>query len=240
MIPLRDANPSRSRAWVTPAIVLTCLVVFGWELVIVAVRGDAALEDFFRTFGVVPDELVGALQPDGAGPTEVLTLISYVFLHAGWLHAAGNLLYLWIFGNNVEDRLGPALFTAFFFAGGAAAALTQVALDPTSDLPLVGASGAISAILGAYLVLWPRARVLSLVFLGFFYQLLEVPALLLLGFWFVLQLLDSVLALGAESSADGVAIYAHIGGFLVGLLMGAGLRLIRDRAARPAPVEGGG
>jgi membrane associated rhomboid family serine protease len=156
-----------------------------------------------------------------------------MFLHGGWLHLIGNMLYLWIFGNNIEDRLGALGFIAFYVAGGAAAALAQVAIDPTSEVPLVGASGAISAVLGAYLVFFPHARVLTLVFLGFFYQLLQVPALLVLGFWFVLQLIEGVGSLGASTMAGGVAFFAHIGGFAAGV----GVALV-VRAVRPHPPRG--
>jgi membrane associated rhomboid family serine protease len=145
------------------------------------------------------------------------------------------MLYVWIFGNDVEHRLGRIPFGLFYLAGGVVAALTQVAIDPSSAVPLVGASGAISAVLGMYLVTYPRARVTSLVFLGFFYQLLAVPAIVLLGFWFILQLLDGILSLGADSAAGGVAFFAHIGGFVTGLAFGAVMRLVR--AGRPGAAE---
>ena len=130
------------------------------------------------------------------------------------------MLYLWIFGNNVEDRFGRLGFLGFYLLGGALAGLTQVAIDPSSTVPTIGASGAIAATLGAYFLLFPRARVTSLVFLGFFYQLIDVPAVIVLGFWFVLQLIDGLTSLGAiDSGGGGVAFFAHIGGFVVGALM---------------------
>jgi membrane associated rhomboid family serine protease len=225
MIPLRDAQPSRRRPIVTLGLVVSCLAVFSWELWLGAADGGAALDELLRAFGVIPAELVAAAAGETTpGPPEVATLGTHLFLHAGWFHLAGNLLYLWIFGNNVEDRLGPLPFIGFYLASGVAAALVQVAIDPGVTIPLVGASGAISGILGAYLVLFPRARVLSLVFLGFFYQLLEVPAVLLLGIWFVLQLLDGILSLGADATAGGVAVFAHLGGFVVGAGLGLALR----------------
>jgi membrane associated rhomboid family serine protease len=150
---------------------------------------------------------------------ETGTLITSQFLHGGWLHILGNMLYLWIFGNNVEDRFGRLGFLLFYLFGGALAGLSQVAIDPTSNVPTIGASGAIAATLGAYLVLFPRARVTTLVFLGFFYQLIDVPALIVLGFWFVLQLVDGLASLGATQSGGGVAFFAHIGGFVAGAVI---------------------
>jgi membrane associated rhomboid family serine protease len=158
-----------------------------------------------------------------------------MFLHGGWLHLIGNMLYLWIFGNNIEDRFGRLGFLAFYLAGGVAAVVAQVTVDPTSPIPLVGASGAIAATLGAYLVLFPRARVLALVFLGFFYQLLEIPAVIVLGFWFVLQLIEGFGSLGASSALGGVAFFAHIGGFVAGAVVGWLVRV-----ARPRPGGGSG
>ncbi len=224
--------PGRRRPIVTSAIVLVCLAAFVWELWLGAVGGDAALAGLLRTFGLVPARLSGALAAGDLGPGTLIPLVSHQFLHGGWLHLAGNLLYLWIFGNNVEDRLGRVPFGLYFIGGGVAAAVFQVAIDPASDLPLIGASGAISAVLGAYLVLFPRAKVLSLVFLGFFYQLMEVPAVVLLGFWFLLQLFEGLLALGPASPAQGgVAVFAHIGGFVVGVASGLLVRrLAPDRS----------
>jgi membrane associated rhomboid family serine protease len=152
-----------------------------------------------------------------------------MFLHAGWLHLLGNMLYLWIFGNNVEDRMGRVLFLLFYLAGGVAAVAGQTLIDPTSEEPMIGASGAIAAVLGAYLVLFPRARIQSLVFLGFFYQRIEVPAVIVLGSWFVLQVIDGIAPLGAtDSTLVNVAFFAHIGGFVAGALVALPFRL-RDQ-----------
>ncbi len=238
MIPLRDANPTRRRPVVTIAIIALCFLVFGLELAVGASGGDAALERFLRTFGVVPTEFLGALTHGRLLDPAVLPLISHQFLHGGWLHIGGNMLYLWIFGNNVEDRLGRLWFVLFFLVGGIVAALTQVVSDPTSTLPLVGASGAIAAILGAYIVLFPGSRVLSIVFLGFFFQLIEVPALLVLGLWFVLQLVDGLASVGIHETVGGVAVFAHIGGFLIGLAVGLIVRRLGPRtAALPVRVR---
>jgi membrane associated rhomboid family serine protease len=157
-----------------------------------------------------------------------------MFLHGGWLHLGGNMLYLWIFGNNVEDTLGRVVFVGFYLVGGFAAAFAQIAIDPESQVPMIGASGAIAAALGAYLVLFPRARVQSLVFLGFFYQLLSVPAVIVLAFWFVLQVVDGLGALSLGAGAEGgVAFFAHIGGFVAGAVLALPFRgRIRHRAYR--------
>jgi membrane associated rhomboid family serine protease len=217
MIPLRDANPTRRTPVVTLAFIVACFVVFAWELGLQA-TSEASLNAFVTEWGVVPAELLAAWGAGQFASQETATLISSQFLHGGWLHLLGNVLYLWIFGNNIEDRLGRALFVLFYLGGGVVAGLTQTAIDPDSTIPLIGASGAIAATLGAYFVLFPGARITTLVFLGFFYQLIEVPALIVLGFWFLLQLLDGIGSLGMEAGA-GVAFFAHIGGFVGGALV---------------------
>ncbi|MEA2610167.1 MAG: hypothetical protein QOJ75_2410 [Chloroflexota bacterium] len=215
MIPLRDANPTRRPAIITLALVIACCVAFAWELGLSAGSGDPALEAAIMAWGVVPARLVAAWTRGEFLSGESLTLVTSQFLHGGWLHLLGNMLYLWIFGNNVEDRLGRGGFLLFYLAGGVLAGLAQVAVDPGSTAPTIGASGAIAATLGAYLVFFPGARVTSLVFLGFFYQLIKIPAAIVLGFWFVLQLIDGVASLGVSQSG-GVAFFAHIGGFVAG------------------------
>jgi membrane associated rhomboid family serine protease len=220
VIPLRDANPTRRAPVVTLGLIFLCVVVFGWELLVTASGGDAALDAFFQTWGAIPSRISAAFAGTGDPGRAAVGLVAGLFLHAGWLHLAGNMLFLWIFGNNVEDRLGRLPFLGFYVAAGIAASLAQAWADPTSPLPLVGASGAIAATLGAYLVLWPRARVLSLVFLGFFYQLVEVPAVILLGLWFLFQLIDSLGSLGGTAAGGGVAFFAHIGGFAIGAAVG--------------------
>jgi membrane associated rhomboid family serine protease len=214
MIPLRDANPTRRTAIVTLAIVVACFVAFGWELGLQA-SGEAAFEAAITNWGVVPGRLTAAWGRGEILSVESLTPVTSQFLHGGWLHLLGNLLYLWIFGNNVEDRLGRIGFLLFYLTGGVLAGLAQVAIDPESSIPTIGASGAIAATLGAYLVFYPGARVTSLVFLGFFYQLVRIPAAIVLGFWFILQLLDGIGSLGM-TQGGGVAFFAHIGGFVFG------------------------
>jgi membrane associated rhomboid family serine protease len=225
VIPLRDANPTRRVPVVSVGLIAASSAVFIYELILESTDAGAGLTSFFTQFGVLPVDVTAAFAAGDVVSAAGLSLLTSQFLHAGWLHLLGNMLYLWIFGNNIEDRLGRPLFILFYLAGGAIAALAQVAIEPRSTVPLVGASGAISATLGAYLVLYPRARVLSLVFLGFFYQLVEVPALFVLGFWFIFQLIDGFLALGAPTSVEGgVAFFAHIGGFVAGALVALPLR----------------
>jgi rhomboid family protein len=226
MIPLRDANPTRRTPVVTLAFIVACFVVFAWELGLQA-TSEASLNAFVTEWGVVPAELLAAWGAGQFVSQETATLVTSQFLHGGWLHLLGNLLYLWIFGNNIEDRLGRALFVLFYLGGGVVAGLSQTAIDPDSTIPLIGASGAIAATLGAYFVLFPGARITTLVFLGFFYQLIEVPAIVVLGFWFVLQLLDGIGSLGMEAGA-GVAFFAHIGGFVGGALV-AWLMIVSGR-----------
>jgi membrane associated rhomboid family serine protease len=237
VIPLRDANPVRRFPVVTIALIVACVVAFAYELGTQSTGGDAALERLFRDYALIPANLTAAIGGDRPGLAAALfTIVTSMFLHGGWLHLIGNMLYLWIFGNNVEDRFGRIRFLLFYLAGGLVAAVTQVVVSPQSDVPVIGASGAIAAVLGAYLVLYPGARVLSLVFLGFFYQLLQVPAVIVLGLWFLLQLVDGIASLGVDSSANGVALFEHVGGFLTGVAIGL---VVRSVARRP-PERGFG
>jgi membrane associated rhomboid family serine protease len=219
VIPLRDANPTLRTPFVTLSLIIACFVVFAWEVGLMANGGETALDDFITKWGVVPADLTAAWSHGDYLSRETATLVTSQFLHGGWLHLLGNMLYLWIFGNNVEDRFGRLGFLGFYLLGGAIAGLSQVAINPDSTVPTIGASGAIAATLGAYFLLFPRARVTSLVFLGFFYQLIDVPALIVLGFWFVIQLISGLTSLGATESGGGVAFFAHIGGFVVGAMM---------------------
>ena len=236
MIPLRDRNPTRSTPVVTFGLIAACFIVFAVELWISFDGGDRALERFLDQWGAVPSKISAAIDQGNYLAPPLLGILTSMFLHGGWLHILGNMLFLWIFGNNVEDRLGRIPFLVFYVLGGLAAGLSQVWIAPDSTAPLVGASGAIAAVLGVYFVLWPGARITSLVFLGFFYQLAEVPALIVLGYWFVLQLLSGVTSLGAATAESGVAFFAHIGGFGVGMAVGLVVRLTglgRRVASRP-------
>ena len=194
MIPLRDANPTRRTPLVTLALVIACFVVFAWELGLMASGGERrARRTSSPKWGVVPADLTAAWGRGDYLSRETATLVTSQFLHGGWLHLLGNMLYLWIFGNNVEDRFGRVGFLAFYLARRRArrrcrrSPSTRPRRSRRSARP-----GAIAATLGAYFVLFPRARVTSLVFLGFFYQLIDVPAIIVLGFWFVLQLIDGL------------------------------------------------
>jgi len=224
VIPLRDANPVRRTPIITIALIVACVAAFAYTQGIEASQGTAGVEEFFDTYGVVPAQLVAAWSSGQFLGPETLAIFTSMFLHVNLIHLVGNMVYLWIFGNNIEDRLGRFWFTGFYFAGGVVAVLAQVLIDPSSEVPMIGASGAISAVLGAYLVLFPGARILSLAFLGFFYQLIEVPAVLVLGFWFVLQLIDAIASIGVAGAEGGVAFFAHIGGFVAGAAMGLLIR----------------
>ena len=232
MIPLRDANPVRRTPIITIATIIACAVAFAWTQGIEASQGIAGVEEFFETWGVVPAELTAAWAAGDYLGRETLTVFTSMFLHVNLIHLVGNLVFLWIFGNNIEDRLGRIAFVAFYFAGGIVAVVAQVLIDPSSEVPMIGASGAISAVLGAYLVLFPGAKILSLVFLGFFYQLIEVPAVIVLGFWFALQLIDGLASLGLAGAEGGVAFFAHIGGFVAGVGMGLLYRAVMTRRGR--------
>jgi membrane associated rhomboid family serine protease len=230
MIPLRDANPVRRTPVVTIAIIVACIVAFAYRLGLDSTTDGGAGDAFFEQYGLVPARLTAAIATGRGLGEQALAVLTSMFLHVNLIHLGGNLIYLWIFGNNIEDRLGRLGFIVFYAFGGAAAAFAQVAIDPTSQIPMVGASGAISAILGTYIVLFPGARILSLVFLGFFYQLIEVPASIILGLWFALQLIDGIGSLGLAGSEGGVAFFAHIGGFVAGVLVGL---IVRGRRRGP-------
>ena len=200
MIPLRDVIPSRTPPFVTLALIAANVIVFVYEL---ALPGPA-LTRFFYAHGLVPAEFTWA------------TAVSSMFLHSGWLHIGGNMLSLWIFGDNVEDRMGHARFLIFYLLVGLVATLAQAAADWGSGLPLVGASGAIAGVMGAYFVLFPSSRILVLVFLLFFVDVVEIPALFYLGFWFLLQIVGGAGRVG--DTGGGVAFWAHAAGFIAGIV----------------------
>jgi membrane associated rhomboid family serine protease len=221
MLPLRDVNPTRNFPIMTIILIAINVLVFIYELVL-----GPQLEGFVQSWATIPYEIThGVDLPPASIQPIYLTLITAMFLHSGFVHIAGNMLYLWILGNNIEDVMGPLRFLVFYLLCGLAAAFAQIAVGPNSEIPNIGASGAIAGVLGAYLLLFPRAEVETLVFLGFFVRLVRLPALLLLGFWFVLQLFSGVAGLGMEA-AGGVAWFAHIGGFIAGLVL---INLFRRR-----------
>ncbi|HUM15925.1 MAG TPA: rhomboid family intramembrane serine protease [Candidatus Nitrosotalea sp.] len=216
MFPLKDDNPSRTTPVVTIGLIILNGLVFIYQLSLElgGPEGARAGESFIREFGLVPCRLTGSCLGPSDLPSPVLTIFTSMFMHGGLFHVGGNMLYLGIFGNNVEDTLGHLRYLVFYLASGLAAALTQVAVGPGSDLPMVGASGAVSGVLGAYLLLFPNAHVTTLIILGFFFRVVRVPALFVLGFWIVLQVLNG---LGSFGASGGVAFFAHIGGFVAGM-----------------------
>jgi membrane associated rhomboid family serine protease len=215
VIPIRDHTPSRSFPIVTISIIALNVAVFIYQLLF---AGD--LDTFFYAHGLVPCLLTNqcTAQVPGAWPPW-LTIFAAMFMHSGWLHIGGNMLYLWIFGNNVEDAMGPLGFAVFYLLCGVLASLAQVATAPASTVVNVGASGAIAGVLGAYLLLFPQARVDTLVFFGWFINLVALPAILVLGVWFVLQLFSGIMSVGPETASGGVAFFAHVGGFVAGLVL---------------------
>ncbi len=211
MFPIQDLNPTRRVPILTYGLIAANVVVFLWEMSL----SQAQLQRAFLDLSVVPANV----SRDPVSLETFLDVVRSMFFHGGYEHIFGNMLYLWLFGDNVEDRLGKILFIVFYFVSGFAAAIAQVLIDPHSPVPLVGASGAIAGVLGGYLVLFPGVRVRGILFLGYFARMEEWPAWIVLGFWFVLQLFNGVVALGPETASGGVAFFAHIGGFIAGIVM---------------------
>jgi membrane associated rhomboid family serine protease len=219
MIPLRDDQPTFSTPFVNYFLIVLNVVVFLWELS-VGMQSHRALNSFMVEFGVVPHHTLAVLTGrsyDGLA-TAVLPLFTSMFLHASFLHVAGNMLFLWIFGDNIEDYVGHFPYLVFYLVSGVAADVTHILLNPGSSVPSVGASGAIAGVMGAYFILYPRARVL-IWFPPIF--LFHVPAWLMLGFWFVGNFLSGAATAIAETSqtSGGIAFWAHVGGFVAGVVM---------------------
>lgn len=214
MIPLHDDNPTHSFPYLTITLIALCVLVYLWQMTLGPRGGEAVI----YSLGVIPAVLLDSVQlnPELVVVPAQATIFTSMFLHGGFMHLAGNMLYLWIFGNNIEDAMGKFRFILFYFICGTAAVFGQVLQDPSSQIPMVGASGAISGVLGAYLLIYPHARVLVLIPLWFYVELIRLPAAWVLGFWFVLQLLSSALTKGG---GGGVAFYAHIGGFIAGMAL---------------------
>ena len=215
MIPLNDDNPTELPPIVTIALIATCSLVFLYQASLPERLGEA----FVFQYGAIPAAVFGrtSLPPEFGGLSPTATLLTSMFLHGGWMHLIGNMLYLWIFGNNVEDVMGHVRFIVFYVTCGILAALSHAMTDPASTIPMVGASGAISGVLGAYLLLFPRAQVLVLVPMGFASRTMYVPAAVVLGLWFLLQLLSGGMSIGREGA--GVAFWAHVGGFVAGMAL---------------------
>ena len=224
MFPIRDINPTRSTPWVTWSIILACGLVWLGQWVM----PPGAHERFAFEWGLVARQIT-----HGHDLTAWVTVVTHMFLHGGWLHALGNLWFLYIFGDNVEDNMGPARFAMFYLLSGVAAAAAQVLSNPNAVVPMVGASGAIAGVLAAYMVLFPRARVLTFLPIPFLLYWVELPAIVFLVVWFGMQFFAGLGSL-AQQSAGGVAYWAHIGGFLAGL----GLVFVFRRPPPPRPDDG--
>jgi len=220
MIPIHDDNPTRTVPFVTVTLIVLNVAVFLYEFSLPKQYAEA----FIAAHGMIPDHITR----EPSAPIYA-TIFSSMFLHGGWLHLIGNMLYLWIFGNNIEDSVGHFKFIVFYLLAGIAASLTHVVVDPRSAIPAVGASGAISGVLGAYLLLFPRARVLTIIPLWIFIRSIYLPAWVLLLFWFGLQLFSGVASLGVGDQG-GVAWWAHVGGFILGAVLVAGERAKLRRA----------
>ena len=215
MIPRRDTIPAGRTAWIVRLLVVLNLIGFGVELC-----SGPGLETFLYRFGIVPSYWQLTSPSDLLHwPSLLFSLLSSQFLHGSLLHLGSNLLYLWIFGDNVEDRLGHGRFLLLYLTSGIAAGGLQVVMEPHAAVPMIGASGAIAGVLGAYFVLFPFARVVTLVPLFVFVKMLEVPAFVFLGLWFVLQWFQGLSTIGQMAAVGGVAWWAHIGGFACGLLL---------------------
>jgi membrane associated rhomboid family serine protease len=224
MIPLRDTVPSNTFPVVNYLLIGLNGAVFFFELSL-----GRHLDTFILHHGLVPARFTDLLHSEGPHLSAFVPVFTSMFLHGGWLHLLGNMLFLYIFGDNVEDRFGHFRYLVFYLVAGVAAAATQVYFNPASEIPMVGASGAIAGVLGAYVFLFPAARVVTLLPIFFFFQIVELPAYLFLGIWFGLQIISGLLSLGIGGDAGGVAWWAHVGGFAAGAVLFPFLR-------RPSPA----
>jgi membrane associated rhomboid family serine protease len=209
MIPIRDENPTRTTPVVNYLLIAANIVVF----ILMALAGPGNEAQVYQ-FAMIPAQITAGLDLG-----DIADIFTSMFMHAGLAHVAGNMLYLWIFGDNVEDSMGHGRYLVFYLLGGVVASITHLITNPYSNIPTVGASGAIAAALGAYLVLFPSSRVVTFIPLGFFLHLTTVPAVVVLGLWFVLQFFQGIFALGMPDGVGGVAFWAHIGGFLAGVVL---------------------
>jgi membrane associated rhomboid family serine protease len=225
MFPISDANPTRRTPILTYALIVINVLVFLWEMSL----SEQQLQQAFLDLSVVPQNF----QRFGLAGDNIADLFRSMFFHGGLDHIFGNMLYLWLFGDNVEDRLGGVMYLVLYFISGIVAALAQVMIDPSSTIPLVGASGAIAGVLGSYLVMFPGVKVRGIIPLGRISGMQEWPAFLVLGMWFVLQLVNGFASLGAAQYGGGVAFFAHIGGFVVGVV----LTLILNAVLPQPPAE---
>ena len=244
MFPLKDNIPTDRFPVVTVTlIVLNVIVYFVLQDGVLGLPDGGETGDWpVRTYAFIPCEITqeGACRTAPGGPADWVTVFTAMFMHGSIVHLGGNMLFLWIFGNNVEDSMGPVRFVVFYLLGGIAATVAQVLTDTGSEVPNLGASGAVAAVLGGYVLLFPRARVITVIFIIFFFTIVELPALLILGFWFVQQALFGYFDLVQPSGeGGGVAYFAHIGGFVFGL---AAIKLFASERRRRRQIErvGGG
>ncbi|MEE8118150.1 MAG: rhomboid family intramembrane serine protease [Gammaproteobacteria bacterium] len=228
MIPLRDNNPTQRVPYVSHTLLGACVLVFLWQWSLGPQGGQAAV----YAFGLIPSVLLQSAQlpPELDIVPPFATLFTSMFMHGGWMHLIGNMLYLWIFADNVEDSMGHGRFVIFYLVCGIGAAMAQALPDPSSQIPMVGASGAISGVLGAYLLMYPRAQVLVLIPFGYLSRIMHVQAMWVLGLWFLLQLVQQVLA---PAGGGGVAFRAHIGGFIAGMVLIPFFRKTKGRLWTP-------
>ncbi|MDI6803688.1 MAG: rhomboid family intramembrane serine protease [Bacteroidota bacterium] len=214
MIPLRDTNPRRTFPIVNYFFIGANVIIFFLQISL-----GKSYETAIYQFGLVPVRLMNDVQMFDFGLMTFLPIFSSMFMHGGWMHLIGNMLFLHVFGDNIEDRLGHVRYIFFYLLAGVGAAAGQILINPTSEIPMIGASGAIAGVLGAYILMFPRAKILTLIPIFFFIQFVELPAFLFLGIWFLMQLLSGTLSLGVGSDAGGVAWWAHIGGFVAGAVL---------------------
>ena len=232
MIPIGDSTRRRTTPYVNVGIIIACVLVFLYELSLSATD----INSFFLDWGVIPVQLVDWLESPSV-VEEPSTVVTSMFIHGGWLHLIGNMLFLWVFGDNVEDAMGHGRYLVFYLLAGLAATALQVFIDQESLIPMVGASGAIAGVLGAYLVLYPRATVSVVIPWLWFFGAFPVPAAFLIVFWFLLQLLSGVASLGADASVTGgIAFWAHVGGFLAGVVLVWAFRRPKPRRRPPTVV----
>ncbi|ACK72542.1 Rhomboid family protein [Gloeothece citriformis PCC 7424] len=230
MVPLRDENPTELTPYVTIGLIIVNVLVFINEISL----SPPQLEQFFQLFAVIPEQLTGSFFGVAINQPipEWLTLFTSQFLHAGFLHIIGNMLFLWIFGNNVEDKLGHVKYLIFYLSCGVLASLTQWYFSPFSSIPSLGASGAIAGVMGAYILKFPQAEVITLIPLGFFFWTVRIPAIFFLGFWFIQQAFNGFSSLRVPASVGmengGIAYWAHAGGFIFGVILGPVLGLLSD------------
>jgi membrane associated rhomboid family serine protease len=214
MFPIADDNPRINTPYVTWSLIGACVAVYVWQFSLGGNAGEIAVYQY----GMIPARLFGdaTLDPELATVPAWATVFTSMFMHGGWMHLGFNMLFLWIFGDNIEDSMGHVRYLVFYLTCGVAAALAQALVSPDSTIPMVGASGAISGVLGAYLLLHPKATVRTVIFLGIFVTMIHLPALIVLGLWFLMQLVSATLSSSGEA---GVAFWAHIGGFVAGLVL---------------------